>query len=160
MLEISFNRLGHLVRRSYQIAQALFIGETAEMGLTPVQYAALNAVVMLPGIDQATLSRTIAFDKTTLVKVLDRLVDKGLITRVRSSSDRRRHLLTATDAGRAIEQAIVPMIDISQERLLAPLTDQEKATLMALLRRLVDAFPPRQEAAAGISACSTNHMDA
>ena len=140
MLDQPYSRLGHLIRRTYQIAQAMFIDETVTLDLTPVQYAALNAIVKLPGIDQASLSRAIAYDKTTLVRVLDRLVDKGLITRVRSGDDRRRHLLTATAAGRLIESAILPMVDRSQERLIAPLDDSEKLVLMALLRRLVDGY--------------------
>lgn len=54
-----------------------------------MQYAALNMIREVPGIDQVSLSNMIAFDKTTIVKVLDRLVDKGLITRTRSTTDRR-----------------------------------------------------------------------
>jgi len=96
VLETSYARPGHLVRRAYQISQALFLDETTKLGLTSVQYSALNAIAELPGIDQATLSGLIAFDKTTLVKVLDRMVTKELITRVRSAEDRRRQVLTAT----------------------------------------------------------------
>ena len=35
-------RPGHLIRRLKQIATALFLEETAELNLTPVQYAALT----------------------------------------------------------------------------------------------------------------------
>jgi DNA-binding MarR family transcriptional regulator len=48
MLESAYSRAGHLIRRAYQIAQALFLDETAELGLTPVQYSALNAINELP----------------------------------------------------------------------------------------------------------------
>jgi DNA-binding MarR family transcriptional regulator len=76
VLETAHARAGHLIRRTYQISQALFLNETAELGLTSVQYSALNAIVQLPDLDQASLSGVIALDKTTLVKVLDRLVSK------------------------------------------------------------------------------------
>lgn len=138
-------RIGHLIRRTFQIAQALFIDETSSLDLTPVQYAALKAIIMTPGIDQASLSRFISFDKTTLVKVLHRLVEKGLITRVRSTADRRRHLLSATELGVSLEQAIAPMVDRSQARLLAPLDAQEQAMLIALLRRLIEGYAARQD---------------
>jgi len=138
LLETNYARAGHLIRRAYQISQAIFLDETSKLGLTSVQYSALNAIVELPGIDQASLSGLIAFDKTTLVKVLDRLVAKGLITRIRSTEDRRRHVLTATDRGRQAIKKIIPMLDRAQERILAPLNPKEQAVFLSLLTKLVN----------------------
>src|SRR5688572_32123944 len=86
-LDLFYSRAGHMIRRLNQISTAIFLEETAELGLTSVQYASLNVIERKPGIDQVTLSSMAAFDKTTLVKVLDRLVDKGLVTR--KQSDRK-----------------------------------------------------------------------
>src|SRR4249919_912368 len=91
-----YSRAGHLIRRLNQISVAIFLEETAELGLTTVQYATLNVIERKPGIDQATLSMMVAFDETTLVKVLNRLVAKGFVTRKVSARDRRRHELTVT----------------------------------------------------------------
>lgn len=137
MLEAAHSRAGHLIRRTYQISQALFLNETAELGLTSVQYSALNAIVQLPDLDQASLSGVIALDKTTLVKVLDRLVAKDLITRVRSKTDRRCHVLNATVKGKQTIADIGPMLDRIQERLLAPLSPDEKVLFLSLLTKLV-----------------------
>jgi DNA-binding MarR family transcriptional regulator len=136
-LDLFYSRAGHLIRRLNQISVALFLQETADLGLTSVQYAALNVIEQKPGIDQVTLSRMAAFDKTTLVKVLNRLVEKGLVTRKVSATDRRRHVLNATKKGRDIVCQIVPMIDRSDERILAPLTAQERRTFLKLASRLV-----------------------
>ena len=46
---------GHYIRRLQQIAVAVFLHETEAHGVTPVQYAALQTVGNLPGIDQRTL---------------------------------------------------------------------------------------------------------
>ncbi len=137
MLESAYSRGGHLIRRTYQIAQALFLDETAELGLTSVQYSALNAIAELPDLDQITLSRLIAFDKTTLVKVLDRLAAKGLITRDRSTTDRRCLVLNATPEGRKVIQDIVPMLERAQDRLLAPITPEEQILFLSLLSKIV-----------------------
>jgi DNA-binding MarR family transcriptional regulator len=137
MLESAYSRGGHLIRRTYQIAQALFLDETSELGLTSVQYSALNAICEVPDLDQATLSRLIAFDKTTLVKVLDRLSAKGLITRERSTADRRCHVLTATAKGRQVINDIVPMLERAQDRLLAPLAPDEQIVFLSLLSKIV-----------------------
>ena len=64
---------GFHIRRLQQIAVALFLAETRELGLTPVQYAALQTVADQPGIDQRTLAEDIAFDTSTIAGVIDRL---------------------------------------------------------------------------------------
>ncbi len=67
---------GHLARRFQQIAVAVFLAEVEDAGfdLTPVQYAALAAISTNPGIDQVTLAGLIAYDRTTITGVVDRLV--------------------------------------------------------------------------------------
>src|SRR5262245_22483790 len=67
---------GHLVRRFQQIAVAVFLSEVegASFDLTPVQYAALAAISTSPGLDQVTLAGVIAYDRTTITGVVDRLV--------------------------------------------------------------------------------------
>lgn len=136
-LELFYSRAGHLIRRLNQISVAIFLEETAAVGLTTVQYAALNIIERKPGIDQVTLSSMVAFDKTTLVKVLNRLVEKGLVTRKLSSADRRRHELVATVQGREIIRKIIPMIDRCEQRILAPLNSGERRKFLEFASRLV-----------------------
>ena len=62
---------GHHIRRLHQIAVAIFLQETEPLGLTPVQYAALQGVANAPGIDQRTLARTIGLDTSTTGGVID-----------------------------------------------------------------------------------------
>jgi DNA-binding MarR family transcriptional regulator len=136
-LDLFYARAGHLIRRLNQIAVAIFLEETAALGLTTVQYAALHVIDERPGIDQATLSSMVAFDKTTLVKVINRLVEKGLITRKLSPDDRRRHELIATAKGSEVIRKIVPMIDRCEQRILAPLNLAERRKFLELSSRLV-----------------------
>lgn len=136
-LNLFYSRAGHLIRRLNQISVAIFLEETADLGLTTVQYAALNVIERKPGIDQVTLSNMVAFDKTTLVKVLDRLAEKGLITRKISATDRRRHELKATTRGREIIRKIIPMIDRCEQRILAPLDLDDRRKFLEIASRLV-----------------------
>src|SRR3954470_14992511 len=71
---------GHLARRFQQIAVAVFLAEVGDAGfdLTPVQYAALATIKANPGLDQVTLAGLIAYDRTTITGVVDRLVQKGV----------------------------------------------------------------------------------
>ena len=74
---------GHLVRRIHQISTATVLAARAEkwFDLTPVQFAALDALRHAPGIDQARLAEAIAKDRATIGAVVDRLEQKKLIAR-------------------------------------------------------------------------------
>src|SRR5580704_4725057 len=132
---------GHLARRFQQIAVAVFLTEVEEAGydLTPVQYVALAAVSANPGLDQVTLAGLIAFDRTTITGVVDRLVQKGLLVRRASSRDRRARELQITGEGRRTLRAITPAIEAAQRIMLRGLTEKEAAELMRLLRKAIAA---------------------
>jgi MarR family transcriptional regulator, temperature-dependent positive regulator of motility len=132
---------GHLVRRFQQIAVAIFHAQVEEAGydLTPVQYAALVAIRTNPGIDQATLAGQIAYDRTTITGVVDRLEQKGLLARRLSSKDRRAHALQITDAGRRTLRGIEPAVEAAQRTMLRGLTADEAQQFLRLLRKAIDA---------------------
>jgi DNA-binding MarR family transcriptional regulator len=129
---------GYLFRRMQQIAVALFIEECKQFDLTPVQYAALIAIHTHPGIDATRLSAVIAFDRSTLGSVIERLEAKKLIERKPSAEDKRIKLLVLTKAGGAILRDIVPWVEKAQARMLQPLKPADRKVLLSLLTQLVD----------------------
>jgi DNA-binding MarR family transcriptional regulator len=106
--------------------------------LTPVQYAALVAIRTHPGIDATRLSAVIAFDRSTLGSVIERLQAKQLIERKPAAEDKRVKLLHLTRAGAALLRDIMPSVDRAQARMLQPLKPADRKTLMVLLTQLVD----------------------
>jgi DNA-binding MarR family transcriptional regulator len=130
---------GHHIRRLNQIAVAVFLQETEAHGVTPVQYAALQAACNTPGLDQRTLAGVIALDTSTMAGVIDRLEARGLLLRQASPGDRRARLLTLTPAGQALLSAVTPAMWRAQERILAPLSPRDRSTFMRLLHTLVQA---------------------
>src|ERR1700748_1180518 len=137
----AYDMPGHLARRFQQIAVAVFLAEVEAAGydFPPVQYAALAAIGTNPGIDQVTLAGLIAYDRTTITGVVDRLVQKGLAVRRASSRDRRARELELTDEGRKTLRAITPAVEAAQRILLRGLTDKEANDLMRLLRKAIAA---------------------
>ena len=129
---------GHLIRRAQQIAVAIFMEECAPFDLTPVQYAALVAIRESPEIDATRLSAVIAFDRSTLGNVIERLETKALIGRKASREDKRIKLLYLTRSGAALLREIMPLVDRAQARMLQPLKAADRKMLMALLTQLVD----------------------
>ena len=129
---------GHLLRRVYQVSVALFAEECGSVNLTPVQYAALEAIRTHPRIDATRLSQVIYFDRSTIGDVLDRLEARGWVARHPSRTDRRVKLLTLTRKGRDVLRRVEPGVRRVQERLLAPLSARDAKTLVRLLARLAD----------------------
>jgi MarR family transcriptional regulator, temperature-dependent positive regulator of motility len=133
---------GHLARRFQQIAVAIFLSEVSRTGsdLTPVQYAALAMIAAQPGVDQATLAGLIAYDRTTIGGVVDRLVEKGCVTRTINPQDRRARILDVTCEGKRTLSQIEPAVEAAQRAMLSGLTDGEATELMRLLGKAIDTL--------------------
>ena len=137
-MDAVYAKPGYLFRRMQQIAVAIFVEECRAYDVTPVQYAALVAIRTHPGIDATRLSAVIAFDRSTLGNVIERLEAKLLIERKQSREDKRVKLLYLTRAGVTLLRDIMPSVDRAQARMLQPLKPDDRKTLMALLTQLVD----------------------
>ena len=134
---ILYEKPGHLIRRLQQIAVAIFMAEAKAFDVTPVQYAALLAIDLNPGIDQTALVSLIAFDKSTIGDVLERLAAKGLVRRVQGKDDRRTKVLKITPAGRTLLRKIEPAVNATQDLILSPLKPHERKQFMKLMKVLV-----------------------
>jgi len=129
---------GYLFRRMQQIAVSIFMEECKAFDLTPVQYAALIAIHTHPGIDATRLSAVIAFDRSTLGSVIERLQAKDFVERKPAPEDKRIKLLYLTKSGAAILREIIPAVERAQARMLEPLKPADRKALMGLLVQLVD----------------------
>src|SRR4051794_7942429 len=137
-MDAVYTKPGYLFRRMQQIAVAIFVEECRAYDLTPVQYAALVAIRTHPGIDATRLSAVIAFDRSTLGNVIERLESKAWVERKPSRDDKRIKLLTLTNAGEALLRNIMPSVDRAQARMLQPLKPADRKALLALMTQLVD----------------------
>lgn len=129
---------GHLIRRAHQISVAIFMEECAAHNVTPVQYACLSQIARQPGVDATRLAAAVAFDRSTLGNVLERLETKGWVARKPSPEDRRVKLLHMTETGEQLLDAIESGVVATQKRLLKPLNPTDRKTFMKLLAEMVE----------------------
>jgi DNA-binding MarR family transcriptional regulator len=130
---------GHLIRRLQQIAVGIFMDETNDLNITPVQFALLFAASREPGLDQRTLAGRIGFDTSTIGAVVDRLEGRGLIERRTSPDDKRVRLLSVTRAGKALLARATPAMRRAQRRMLAPLAAADRERFLDMARIVVQA---------------------
>lgn len=130
---------GHLIRRAHQASTALFAAECGRFDLTSVQFAAMSALQGAPGLDATRLAALIAFDRSTLGDVLERLEAKGWIVRAPSPNDGRIKTLALSEAGAALLTTVQSAVQRVQERLLAPFPVADHARVLEVLRQLGSA---------------------
>ena len=130
---------GHLIRRLHQQSTLVFVQRTQEAGfdVTPIQFAALDAISNEPGMDQATVAEQIAYDRATIGGVIERLEQKGWVRRVVSERDRRARELSLTPDGERILKALLPVVRDLQDDILPSLTEADRARFLKLARQAV-----------------------
>lgn len=131
------NMIGHLIRRLHQKSTQVFTKRMKEAGieLTSVQFAAMNAIKTTPKIDQARVAAMIAYDKATIGGVIDRLEQKGYVSRCVNPQDRRSREVTLTTEGQALFALALPIVQALQAEILPSLNPQERATFFALAKK-------------------------
>jgi DNA-binding MarR family transcriptional regulator len=133
---------GHLIRRLNQHSTHVFSLRMQQAGfdLTPVQFAAMDAVARAPGIDQASIAQEIGYDRATIGGVIDRLEQKGYIARSVSQRDRRARDVRLTAAGSQVLDSIMPIVQALQADILPGLSNEEREQFIALAHKAIRHF--------------------
>jgi len=131
------NLPGHQIRRLNQISTHLFSKHMQDSGydITPVQYAALLAIKVMPNSDQVQIANYISYDKVTIGGVVERLQRKGLISRDVNERDKRARILNITNEGIHMISQVDAVIEQIQQDILKMLDEEEQQTFMRLLRK-------------------------
>jgi DNA-binding MarR family transcriptional regulator len=100
-LAAMYRRPTFMLRRAFQVAESIFDREFAAVGLTMAQYDVLLALVSISALDQSALARALGLDPSNAAAVVTRLLKRGLISRTRHASDRRKVTLALSKSGQA-----------------------------------------------------------
>lgn len=110
----------------------------AAHALTMWEYVALSALEHGDAPTQLALARTIRYDKTRLIALLDGLEARGLVARRPDPVDRRARVVTLTDDGGHALAATRTDVRAMEEGVLADLSATERHTLLGVLPRLAE----------------------
>lgn len=127
---------GHLARRLQQITYQLW-HSTVSAETTPPQFIVLNCLLAEPDIDQKTLGARASLDRSTVADVVARLVQRGMIRRVRDPRDARRNVLRLSERGEGVHAALTERAAEMNRAVLAPLDGEERTMFMRLLAKVV-----------------------
>jgi DNA-binding MarR family transcriptional regulator len=105
-------------------------------GLHPRHFGVMTVLDARPGVTQQDLSDHSRVDRSSMVALLDELEDMGLAERRADPADRRKRSIHLTEEGRAKLEELRAVAREVGEQSFGALTDDERATLHHLLRKL------------------------
>lgn len=149
-------RLGYLVKHAYLDIAALMARALEPYGVQPKELGVLS-VIAADGAErsQNELASAVGMDRTTMVAVIDELEHRGLVERHRSLRDRRRNVVTLTDAGSACLRDAERARAEAEDTYLAPLDADAARVLTESLRTLHHAHAASRGGSAVPSATPT-----
>ena len=139
-LDDLYRRPGFLLRRAHQISAALFLEETASLGITTTQYGTMVVLRARGSLDQVGIATLVGIDRSTTALVVSKLAEAGYIERRDDPVDKRRKVITLSGAGHAVLDQVELPAQRARERALEPFSAKDGAKLLELLERFVDAF--------------------
>jgi DNA-binding MarR family transcriptional regulator len=133
--------LGYALKRAQLKIFEDFLHCMAPLQLTPAQFSVLLLLDKNPGRNQTEIANTLGILRPNFVAMLDGLESRDLCARIRSSNDRRSHILVLTDKGRVVLARARKLIAAKHEaRLDELLGPANRAALLEMLAMIAREF--------------------
>src|ERR1700741_68444 len=133
--------LGYSLKRAQLKVFEDFINCVEPLQLTPAQFSVLLLLDRNPGRNQTEIANTLGILRPNFVAMLDGLESRDLCTRMRSTNDRRSHVLMLTDKGRAVLARAKKLVAAKHEaRLNELLGPANRTALLDMLGKIAREF--------------------
>jgi DNA-binding MarR family transcriptional regulator len=133
--------LGYSLKRAQLKVFEDFLRCVAPLQLTPAQFSVLLLLDRNPGRNQTEIANTLGILRPNFVSMLDALESRGLCARMRSTNDRRSHILVLTDKGRAVLARAKKLVASKHEaRLNELLGPSNRVALLEMLSKIAKEF--------------------
>lgn len=113
-------------------------------GLSGPQLIILRELARLGEVSGSELAKAVSLSLATVTGILTRLEIRGLVSRRRSSADKRRVMVQATPEARRILQSAPPPLQESFARQFGKLQDWEQTVILSSLQRVVAMMEARE----------------
>lgn len=134
-------QLGYVLKRAQLKVFENFLRCMASLQLTPAQFSVLLLVEKNPGRNQTEIASTLGILRPNFVAMLDNLESRDFCARIRSTNDRRSHILVLTDKGKAVLARAKKLVATKHEARLNDLLGQaNREALIGMLAKIASEF--------------------
>jgi DNA-binding MarR family transcriptional regulator len=132
------DQIGHLLRRAYQRHVAIFKETVPDSQLTAAQFVVLCSVRDRGSCQVNDIVRATAIDEPSVRGIIERLKWRELVAVAHEPGDARKMQVTLTSAGKSMVEQTVPIAEQISELTFGNLSDEERVTIVNLLRKISD----------------------
>ena len=125
--------LGFLLHDVARLLRKRFEQRAKDLGLTRSQWQTLAYLANNEGIHQAGLAEMLEIEPITLVRILDKLSERGLMERRQHPSDRRSWLLYMREEARPLIDTMRSIGDQTRKEALDGTSQEDNERLYELL---------------------------
>jgi DNA-binding MarR family transcriptional regulator len=129
-------QIGFLLRRAHQYATEVFQSKVGGRSITPQQFSVLVTLLERREVAQTKLGGLVAMDPATVLGVVQRLAQRGLVAVRRDPDDGRRRLVQLTRDGHELAAELLAIGPAISRDTLSGLSEEEQRDLLRLLDRL------------------------
>lgn len=104
--------------------------------ITPEQWGLLNVLWENDGLNQKELAERMFKDKTNLTRMIDRLEEKGFVSRQTHPADRRAFQIFLTAKGDSLKETLIPIVTSAESSYLHGFTDEEIQVTKRVLKQI------------------------
>lgn len=122
---------------SNTVSQAIADDYQSRFNISVTEWRVMAVLARYEGLSAREVAERTAMDKVAVSRALARLVAAGRVDRTTHDADKRRSVLSLTDAGWAVHDEVAPMARMRERELLAKLDAEEHAWLTRILDKLL-----------------------
>lgn len=127
--------IGYQLRLAQRAIFADFADSVGDSGISPGLFGILVVIGENPGLTQQALANAAHLDRSSVVTVIDKLEDRGLVER--RAADRRSNGLFLAGKGEALLRELKRKVARHEKRVVENLSRAEREQLVALLQRIL-----------------------
>jgi DNA-binding MarR family transcriptional regulator len=121
---------------SNTISQTIANDYQSRHDLSMTEWRVMAVLARFEGLSAREVAERTAMDKVAVSRALARLADAGRVNRATHGGDKRRSVLSLTDAGWEVHDDVAPMARAREREVLAKLTGEEREWLVRILDKL------------------------
>jgi MarR family transcriptional regulator, lower aerobic nicotinate degradation pathway regulator len=132
------DHLGYWLRYVSNHVSNAFARKVESHGVTVAEWVLLRQLFDTEPQSPSRLAEGMGATRGTVTKLVDRLIDKALVSRKAHASDQRAQILQLTPAGRSLVPKLAKLADRNEGEFFDHLTADQRNSLVALLRDIVE----------------------